>query len=397
MFWNICCAVAGGWFFALACRALSVIRAMPRLKDVPVKKERGAWPRISLIVPASNEAATIGEAARSLLRTGYPNLELIFINDRSSDSTGEVLAQVTQNDPRAKVVTIRELPQGWLGKVHALHQGAAMASGEWLLFTDADVHLGPETLKKAVTFCENNQKDFLAAGPHFICKTFGLKIFVGQFLNFILLTYFPSRLDNPKCPDAPGAGAFNFVRRRPFDQAGGFTGIQLEVIDDAGLAFMVKRAGGKLDFISGRDEVVVEWYPDFRGIVKGMEKNAFALFQYSLPAVLSYVLGIWFITAATLLPPFFADLPFVLFFAAGLMVFLIASAVTFRKVLALPAWAALFLPLTFPTLPLLLLRSALITMKQGGIVWRNTFYPLKELRQAQRLRVIDFLFKKSES
>ena len=143
---------------ALHGRKLGTLSALPL--DTPSQ-----WPTVSVLVPAKNEEDTLFSAMQSLLQVDYPALEIILINDRSTDRTGEIIDRLAQLDARVRQIHIDHLPDGWLGKVHALDQGIDVSSGEWLLFTDADIHFAPQTLKRALSYCIQYRKGFLALFP----------------------------------------------------------------------------------------------------------------------------------------------------------------------------------------------------------------------------------------
>ena len=124
-----------------------------------------AWPRVSVVFAARNEAGTVGAAVPTMLALDYPDLEVIAVNDRSEDDTGAILDRLAAADPRLKVVHVTELPAGWLGKNHALADGGAAATGEWILFTDADIHFRPDVLRRAVAHARAHSLDHLAAIP----------------------------------------------------------------------------------------------------------------------------------------------------------------------------------------------------------------------------------------
>src|SRR5262249_27703403 len=126
------------------------------------------WPSVSLIVPARNEEASIGPAVRSRLAEGYPALEVVLVDDRSTDGTGAVVDALAREDGRIQPVHVQTLPPGWLGKVHALREGLRLAKGEWILFSDADVHLAPSALQKAVALAEARGLDQLAVLPQLV-------------------------------------------------------------------------------------------------------------------------------------------------------------------------------------------------------------------------------------
>jgi glycosyltransferase involved in cell wall biosynthesis len=389
---NICAALSGLWFFFRAYRAWSITRSMEFLRDVPVVERR--WPKVSLIVPACNEALTIEAAANSILTIDYPELELLVVNDRSQDETGAILERMSHANPRLKTVTIAELPAGWLGKVNALRRGFEAASGEWILFSDADVHFRPQTLKRAITFCENHGVDFLCATPQFKIDGVMLKIAIAQFLNNLLFLYNKKNIKNPRRPDALGAGVFNLVRRPALERSEGFEGIKMEVIDDGGLALLVKKAGGNMDFINGMGEILIEWYPNYFAYLRGLEKNAFSLFQYSAPLTISAIVFSWIYAFVALVEPLLASWPYQVFFLAALASFLICSAILLRRLTGIPGRYALGLPFGFINTTVVFSRSMYHCLTQGGIYWRETFYSLESLRRGQRIRLIDMILGK---
>src|SRR5512145_1182343 len=125
------------------------------LKRLPVLNQQFApaperWPLLSVIIPACNEAANLESAVSTLTRQDYPHLEIMLVDDLSTDSTGEVIDRLALGDSRIRAVHVRTLPEGWLGKVHALQRGVEIARGEWLLFTDADIHFSEGTLRQAI-------------------------------------------------------------------------------------------------------------------------------------------------------------------------------------------------------------------------------------------------------
>ena len=151
-------AIASLWGTVLVVRGIPVL-----LRDGSPSPER--WPRVSLIVPARNEEQTLGPAIRSRLEDGYPALEVVLIDDRSTDGTGAVVDAIAAADARVRALHLTSLPPGWLGKLHAMNEGLRLATGEWVLFSDADVHLAPGTLERAVRLAEAQRLDHLSILP----------------------------------------------------------------------------------------------------------------------------------------------------------------------------------------------------------------------------------------
>ena len=130
--------------------------------------EADALDKVSIIVPARNEQLHIEAALQSMLQLDYPELEFLVVNDRSTDATGEILAQMAIADHRLKVLNVTDLPAGWLGKNHALHRAACQATGDWLLFADADISFEPSTLRRAIGYSQYFNLEHLAATPWFL-------------------------------------------------------------------------------------------------------------------------------------------------------------------------------------------------------------------------------------
>lgn len=156
-------SIAGLLYWLLMARAAVRLPSVPTLRASASVRERR--PSLTVIVPACNEAAELEPAARTLLAQNYPELELIFVNDRSTDATGRIIDEMARGNSRVVTVHIEALPERWLGKVHALHIGLQGASGQIVLFTDADVHFAKDTLAQAVQYFLDNELDHLAGFP----------------------------------------------------------------------------------------------------------------------------------------------------------------------------------------------------------------------------------------
>lgn len=264
------------------------------------KKELNGWPRISVIVPACNEAENIETALQSLLAQDYPNLEIITINDRSTDDTGTILDRLAAKDSRIRVIHLQELPNGWLGKVNAMHQGVKQASGEWYLFTDADIHFSPGLLKRAIIFMQQRKYyNHLALMPEITLRNFWLEVCI---ISFGVMFLFSSRaaLVNESDSKTPiGIGAFNLVKADIFKNTPGFEWLKLEPGDDYGLGLMIKEAGGRTHFALADHDVSVPWYDSIKEMFKGLEKNMFGPgTHYSLVRMFLIVSMLWALLAA---------------------------------------------------------------------------------------------------
>lgn len=343
----------------------------------------GAERRVSIIVAARDEERHIEAAVRSLLAQSVPDLEVIAVDDRSVDRTPEILAALRREHASLRVVTVRELPEAWLGKNHALHAGAAAATGELLLFVDADVMLAPDALARAARLLELERADHLAVAPDLVLPTWPLALVVNYFMMWFLLWLRPWRARDPRSRAYIGIGAFNLVRADAFRAVGGLTRIPLRPDDDIMLGKLLKRAGFRQAVAAAGGAVSVEWYRTLGELARGFRKNAFAGLRYSLALTLGTVLG----NLALAVWPFVG---LVLFDGAERALYATA-AVAQMAAYAGPAvmqrtrpWLALLYPVASLLFIAILVAAVLRTLRRGGIEWRGTFYPLDQLR-ANRL------------
>jgi hypothetical protein len=353
-------------------------RAIERLLEIPIP-QLDQWPAISLIAPARNEERNIEAAMRSLLAIDYPQLQITIINDRSTDRSGEILARLAAEDARLNVVEVAALPPGWLGKNHAMHLGAARSSGQWLLFTDADVLFEPTTLRRAIGYVQQHRLDHLAAYPDMRMPHWLLNAFVVAFALVFALFVRPWQVRNPKSRAYIGIGAFNFVKASAYRAVGGHEPIRMRPDDDLKLGHLLKKNGYSSDVVNGWRCVVVEWYASLGELVRGLEKNSPAPLEYNPLLILTACA----VLALTHVWPFLAVMvtsgttQLLYAGAAGLLLFSAAQAAASMHH---PLAAALVYPLAITLFLYIQLRALVLLFWRGGIRWRDTFYSLAELR-----------------
>mgnify|MGYP001026925686 CR=1 FL=1 len=339
-----------------------------------------APPRVSVIVAARNEERNIREALQSLLGLEYPDYQLIVVDDRSEDATGTILDRMAGADRRLKVIHLDTLPAGWLGKNHALWTGSRQADGEILLFTDADIVMEPTLLTRAVAYMEKNRLDHLAATPSMRMPTHLLGMFGAAFVIFFSFFARPWKARDSRSRRHIGIGAFNLVWADAYRQVGGHETIRLRPDDDVKLGKILKGAGLRQGVVYAPEFMAVEWYASLGEVFRGLEKNAFAGTDYRVSQVL---LGSVLLALGSTWP--FAA-PFVTSGAtrwlnlatAGLILLAAADSIRFHR---FPARYALGYPLMAAMFIVILLRTMLLNLWQGGIRWRGTFYPLDELKR----------------
>jgi len=355
--------------------------ALPRLGALAPEL---APPTLTAVVPCRNEAAGVEAAVRSLLAQALPGLQVVAVDDRSEDATGAILDRLAAEDPRLEVVHLAALPEGWLGKNHAMHLGGQRARGEWLLFTDGDVVFGPGALARALGFARAHGLGHVAAAPRFEAPGLLERAFVTGFAAFGALAFRVHELPRAGTAAHIGVGAFNLVRRADWARIGGHERLRLEVVDDIKLGLVLRRSGVPQGAVLAGPLVSVRWQAGFLPSVLGLVKNAFAGTEYR-PLVAAAAAGV--VLAAGLAPAALAiwslalgaTLGAGLSLAALLLTLLLHGAVA-RETSGGSGLEGLLFPVMATLLAAVLLWSAAAAGWRGGVRWRGTFYPLADLR-----------------
>jgi hypothetical protein len=326
------------------------------------------------------------------LAQDYPRLQIVLINDRSTDATGDIVDRLAASDARITAVHIRSLPSGWLGKVHALHEGVRHASGEWYLFTDADVYYQPGALRRAVCYAKRHHLDHLACFPEMLTlSAFWLDVTIRSF--FLLLCsnarIAEVNLENSRWPI--GIGAFNLVTAEAFERTPGFEWLRMEPGDDIGLGLMLKQAGARTHLVNGDGDIRVHWYESLGAMTRGLEKNSFGpAADYSYLRQLFMVLSLWglaTVPSISVISGLYLDNALLL--GAGCIALLatLVTALSMPRKSVVEIFAWLLMPCGALLVSLIMLRSAWKCFRNGGIDWRGTHYPIAELRRGQRVRI----------
>jgi glycosyltransferase involved in cell wall biosynthesis len=341
-----------------------------------------ALPTLSIIATAKDEAEHIEAASRSLLAQDYPGARLILVDDRSRDGTGALLDRIASSEPRLRVVHIDTLPEGWIGKCHALARGAALADTEWILFTDGDVILESDAVRLAVSLALRDGWDHLAVGPDIASETLGERIYVAYFLAMFIASQRPWKASDPRAREFIGIGAFNLVRREAYVGAGGHERIRFEVLDDMALGKILKAGGARQTVAGHGGRLRTRWHAGVRRLVRGIEKNAFAGARYSAA----------YMTWAILVLLTASIAPYAGWFRPGILPRSLTAAawagilLTYRAgrgMAGIRTWQAPFMLAGALIYNYAMARSMLLALYRGGIRWRGTFYPLRELRRRQ--------------
>jgi glycosyltransferase involved in cell wall biosynthesis len=395
-------ATVGGWFFlglvwllALGWlwqlwQWLSNFPSLVDLTQIPLKNlpalpiDSGEKPQLAVIVPACNEEASIEATLRSLLASEEIRLQILAVDDRSTDRTGQIMEQVAA-DARTgsirhtlQVLHIRELPAGWLGKPHALATAAQSAQSDWILCTDADVLFAPKAASLALRYALDVQADHLILMPDWTMKSHGEAAMHGALHVLSTWTLRLWRVSDPASRDFLGVGAFNLIRRSTYEALGGFTALRMEVLEDLRLGWMLKRSGYRQRVVLGPGLAAVRWSRGAWGVVRNLEKNLFGLYRYNIARTLLACLGL----AVQIALPLAAIIAGGTARLAGIVTYTAIAGlyIASRKVTRVPPAYVLVYPLAASLFLFAMLRSMTLVLMRGGVIWRGTLYSLKDLR-----------------
>lgn len=382
------------WLMALSWlyRSVTALRGMVTVLDLTeIDKDQlpefpaSLGPDVTVIVPARDEERSIETSLESLLHSEGVRAQIIAIDDRSADRTGEFMDAVASRSNKGantlEVIHNRELPAGWLGKPHALAIGVARAQAPWLLFTDGDVIFAPDAVELALRAAIKTGSDHFVLVPTLTHE--GL-LSAGVQGSIQALGQWAARMwkvQDPKAKDFFGVGGFNLLRSDAVQAFGGMERLRMEIVEDISLGWLVKKElHRKSMMVVGPGLVKIPWIQGPLGIVRLLEKNAFAGNRFSIGVTI----------AATVLLIFQAVIPLCAL-AAGpwgvVACFTLYASVALafyanRKLNGIPPFLAILYAPSVLILAWSFLRSMILTIKRGGVIWRGTLYPLAELKRA---------------
>ncbi|MFD1018581.1 glycosyltransferase [Thalassobacillus hwangdonensis] len=360
---------------------LNILAGINRIGELEKFPAENHTELISVVIAAKDEEDSISSTIDSLLKQKQVDLEIIPVNDRSSDRTDEIIDTIARNHASVKPIHIKELPEGWLGKNHALSVGAEKATGTYIVFADADVNFSEDMLSKALACIKNECADHLTVAPAFTASSTLLKGFISIFLFGFTVLKRPWRANKNKRTGGIGIGAFQMIMKSCYQETGGYSRLRMRPDDDLAFGQHVKRLGYRQRIVTGLSDLKVEWYPDLKTAVRGLEKNVFAGFNYSILAAAATIIAV-FVTHI---------LPFILLIIGRPTIQIISLTLCFLllcmyslttvKFTNFPIFIVLLLPLSASLILFTIVRSLWLTWKHKGIYWRGTHYSLKEMKQ----------------
>ncbi len=336
-------------------------------------------PSVSVILSVLNEENNIENVLTSLVNLDYPNLEVIAVNDRSTDKTPEILESLQKKYSRLRVLHIKELPQGWFGKNHALYFAAQEAKGDWLLFTDADVTMKSDTLYRTMSYALEHKVDHLTVHEQHYREQFWLKILLlGNYVSYSMVMK-PWRIRYSWSKKSLGRGAFNLINKESYQKCGGHKTIAMECLDDLKLGELLKKNGCHQDIANGHDFVEFKWYNSLRDMINGLEKNGFAYYNYQVIPTLrdicfALIFFIWPVISAISMSGWVEWLNII---NVGLTLVINAYV---AKQFRLQKRYAIFYPIAIIILLYTVFNSMLRTYRNNGVIWRGTYYSLEVLK-----------------
>jgi len=358
--------------------------SLPKIHQIqPLANEK--CPRVSIVFAARDEAEKLRGALETLLKLDYPDYEVVAVDDRSTDATPQILEELALRSPRLKVVHVTSLPPGWIGKTHALDQGYRRATGSFFVFTDADVHFAPDVLGRVVALMQEQKIDHLSLFTKMVMVGFWERVVMTFFGLGFSIGVEAWRTSDPRSSAYVGIGAFQCIRREVYEAVGGYKTVALQVPEDMKVGKIVKRGGFRSQVALAPHHVAVRWQAGLGNLVRGTTKTFFGAANFNLKLVILQVTGILFMSVF----PWVALIWLVLAKSHGLALIFAAVAVGaafgIHIVVAIGAEASPLYAFTHPIGALIfawmLTRSTIITYWQGGVNWRETFYPLEELRR----------------
>ena len=348
-------------------------------------------PMISICVPARNEEKNIRRCVESLLAQTYPNFEVIVLDDRSSDSTPQILEDLSKADwqsaPRLKIIHGSDLPPGWAGKPHALYQAAASARGEWLCFVDADTFAAPEAVASCYVKALETKADLFTIMTFQELGSFWEKVLMPLVMTALSVGFSPRKVNDPTRRDAVANGQFILIRRSVYDAIGGHEKVKDQIVEDKALSEQVKWNGYRLIIADGYRMARTRMYTSLPGMWEGWTKNIYLGLRDTPSMLLLGAFGATLALIAALFLPVWPLLGLAWFLNGGGMLALgviikalivwgalLWARANVSRGLGISRWYSLTVPLGAGLFAAIMLTSAWKVLSGQGVTWRGRIY-----------------------
>lgn len=344
-------------------------------------------PLVSVIVPARNEERNIRRCLEAILSQDYPALQIIVLDDRSTDSTPAILAELSAQDERLIVLKGRRLPPGWAGKPHALHQAARVACGEWLLFLDADTFLHPNAISAAIAAAQRSNADLYTIMTKQILGSFWEKTVMPLVFTALSVGFSPRRVNDPTRRDAIANGQFILIRRAVYKAIGGHKAVKNQIVEDKALSEKVKWSGYRLVVADGSEIAQTRMYTDLSSMWEGWTKNIYLGLSDRRELLLLGAFGALLALMAALFLPIWPLLGWGWYMQGGgwmawgvaieaLLVwgYILYARMRINHRMNIPRWYALLTPLGAGVFAAMMLTSAWKVLSGRGVTWKGRRY-----------------------
>lgn len=350
-------------------------------------------PLVSLIVPARNEEKNIRHCVESLLAQDYPNLEILVLEDRSIDSTPVILAELAARDSLLVILAGRELPAGWAGKPHALSQAAKSATGEWLLFVDADTFLTPNAVSASLASAQKTGADLYTVMTEQITGSFWERAVMPLVMTALSVGFSPRKVNDPATRDAIANGQFILIKRSVYDAIGGHEKLKNQIVEDKAISEQVKWNGYRLVVADGRGIAKTRMYTDLPSLWEGWTKNIYLGLSDKPAMLLLGAFGAFLALMAAIFLPVWPLLGLLWYVNSGgwmalgvlLQSLAVWAALVFARMqvnakMGIPRWYALTTPLGAGSFAAMMFTSTFNVLSGQGVTWKGRKYDPKMVR-----------------
>ena len=344
-------------------------------------------PLISVCIPARNEERNIRACVEAVLAQDYPNLEVIVLDDRSSDATPQILADIASRDSRLHTINGSELPKGWAGKPHALFQASALARGVWLCFVDADTFLSPTTLSSCYAKALETKADMFTIMTFQILGSFWEKTIMPLVMTALSVGFSPRKVNDPKRKDAIANGQFILIKRSTYAAIGGHASVKNSIVEDKDISEQVKRNGHRLIVADGLKVVRTRMYTSLPEMWEGWTKNIYLGLRDEPSLLVLGILGAFLTVMAAVFLPAWPILGSYWYLNNGgwmamaviiesliLWIYLIYVRVQVATKMEISPWYAFTTPLGAGVFGAMMFTSAWKVISRKGVTWKGRIY-----------------------